>query len=277
MGNISVLMSVYYKDNPDFLDKALDSLKKQTLPAEKVILICDGTIPEELTKVINKWSDLLPIELHGYEINQGLAHALNYGLEFVQTEYIARMDSDDMCYPERFEKQMNLFKNNPELEICGTGLTEFYINKKGEQYTRERYYSEEITETSKSLYKGTPLGHPTVMMTTKLLHDYRYAEDTNMNEDIDLWFRLIRDKHRIMNIREPLLNFRITDGTFKRRSIHKALKEYSIYRKNLIHLFGIRKELIYPFVRLMTRFLPSWMNKKLYFSNVRSKMFSKSK
>lgn len=275
MLNFSVLQSVYAKDKPEYLDNSLLSLKEQTLSPKEIIIVKDGTLPEELETVINTWEQRLPIKAVGYEKNQGLAHALNYGLEFVTSELVARMDSDDICNKNRFEKQVNFFENNPDCYICGSALKEFYIEKNSNVREKLRFYPEQTTKKSESLFKGTPLGHPTVMMKTELLKKCKYNENTSMNEDIDLWFRLIKDGIIIYNIQEPLLNFRITDGTFKRRSIKKAFSEFEIYYNNLFELFGFNPKLILPFFRLFIRFLPSFINKKLYFSNLRTSLFSK--
>lgn len=83
MLNFSVLQSVYAKDKLEYLDNSLLSLEEQTLSPKEIIIVKDGTLPEELEAVINTWEQRLPIKAVGYEKNQGLAHALNYGLEFL--------------------------------------------------------------------------------------------------------------------------------------------------------------------------------------------------
>lgn len=272
--NLSVLQSIYKNDNPLFLDMALKSISEQTLKPIEIILIKDGKLSEELDAVIEKWINILPIKLVGYETNQGLAHALNYGLQYVSAELVARMDSDDICYPERFEKQVNYFISNPDTEILGAGLTEFYEGTDGSVFNRLRLYPTVVDKNSNCLFKGTPLGHPTLMVKASLLKEFRYNENTSMNEDIDLWFRFIKSGHVIHNVQEPLINFRITDGTFKRRSIKKAVNEFHIYNRNLKKLFGINWRLIYPIARLVSRFLPYTLNKKLYFSKSREKLLN---
>lgn len=275
--DFSILQSVYIKDNPLFLDQSLQSIAENTVKPSILILIKDGKLTGELESVITKWQKKLPLKVVDYEQNQGLAHALNFGLQFVETPLVARMDSDDICFPERFEKQLKYFENHSDSEIVGTGISEFYIDKNGYEFRKERFYPEIIDAKTKSLFKGTPLGHPTVMMKTDLLKNYKYSESTNMNEDIDLWFRFLKDKHIIYNIQEPLLNFRITDGTFKRRSIKKAFSEFKIYWKNLFDLFGFSPLFIYPLARLLVRFLPYRLNKKLYFSKARNIFFKNKK
>ena len=105
----SVLQSVYKKDNPDFLSQSLQSIADNTLQPAQIILVKDGLLTPELDSVIAEWQEKLPLKVVGYEQNQGLAHALNYGLQFVETDLVARMDSDDICYLDRFEKQLKKF------------------------------------------------------------------------------------------------------------------------------------------------------------------------
>lgn len=269
----SILQSVYQKDNPIFLAESLKSLSESTVKPVQVILVKDGLLTDELESVITEWQKKLPLKVVGYEKNQGLAHALNFGLQFVEAELVARMDSDDICYPDRFEKQLAFFEKNSHIEIVGAGISEFYVQENGNIFRRNRLYPQIVTKSSKSLFKGTPLGHPTIMMKTSLLKEFLYSESTTMCEDIELWFRLIRNDHIIHNLQEPLLNFRITDGTFKRRSLSKAFSEFKIYFSNLFSLFGLNILLLYPIARLFVRFLPYRLNKKLYFSNARKSLF----
>lgn len=270
----TILQSVYKNDNPIFLNEAFQSIFENSIQPESIVLVKDGSITSELDMVISSWISKLPLKVVGYEENQGLAHALNYGLKFVETDFVARMDSDDICFHNRFQKQLEFFEHNPNAEIVGTGLSEFYLDISNNKITRIRLYPQVITMKSNYLFKGTPLAHPTVMMKTKLLKEFGYSENTNLCEDIDLWFRLIKTGHVIYNLPEPLLNFRITDGTFKRRSISKALSEFKIYWKNLFDLFGFTLFLIYPIARFLTRFLPYRFTKKLYFSKARKTLFN---
>lgn len=272
---LSVLQSVYKNDNPVFLESAFESIFNQKLKPKNIVLVKDGLLTPELELVISKWKSLLPMNVVGYEKNQGLAHALNYGLDFVDSDLVARMDSDDVCCSDRFEKQVNYFIDNPETKILGSSLTEFYENNNGEIYKRVRNYPEVVNKSSRCLFKGTPLGHPSLVIKTEVLREFRYNENTSMNEDIDLWFRLIKNGYIICNIKEPLINFRITDGTFKRRHFAKAINEYKIYRSNLYELFGFSFRQFYPLLRLCTRVLPSKLVKMLYFSDFRKKILEK--
>lgn len=272
----TVLQSAYKKDNPIFLSQSLQSIADNSIQPACVVLVKDGVLTPELESVISEWKDKIPLKVVGYEKNHGLAHALNYGLQFVETELVARMDSDDICFPDRFEKQIAQFLVDSSLEILGGGIEEFYIEKNGTEFRRVRLYPKWTDLKSRTLYRGTPVAHPTLMMKTALLKEFGYSENTKCNEDIDLWFRLLAVGHRIRTLQEPILHFRINDGTFRRRSVSKALNEYSIYTKNLRHFNGISKSDIIPLMRLAARFLPGNLNKKAYLSQKRQKLFKEN-
>ncbi len=84
---LSVLMSVYYKEKPAYLDECLDSLYKQTRPADEIICVKDGKLTSELDEVLNKWLAMLPLKIVGYEKNQGLAYALNFGIKIITQSF----------------------------------------------------------------------------------------------------------------------------------------------------------------------------------------------
>ena len=108
----SVLQSVYRRDNPDFLAQSLQSIADNTLQPVNVILVKDGILTPELETVISEWQTKLPLKVVGYEQNQGLAQALNYGLQFVETDLVARMDSDDIWVENKVQVCMNVLKDN---------------------------------------------------------------------------------------------------------------------------------------------------------------------
>ena len=283
----SVLQSVYKKDNPEFLSQSLQSIADNTVQPSEIVLVKDGTLTTELESVIAEWQKKLPLKVVGYEENHGLAHALNYGLQFVETELVARMDSDDICFPDRFEKQVLQFEIDDSIAVLGAGIEEFYSGfDKLNHHTNEsnrridfrqiRLYPKRTTRASASLYKGTPLAHPTAMFRTGVLKQFAYSERTKCNEDIELWFRLLAAGYEIRTLQIPLLHFRITDGTFRRRSLAKAFDEFGIYSRNLRSFNGLSKNHLYLLLRLCARLIPNAVNRRLYLSSARKNMFKEN-
>ncbi|MDR0538895.1 MAG: glycosyltransferase [Spirochaetaceae bacterium] len=123
---LSVLMSVYYKETAAHLNECLQSLAAQTLPADEIVIVKDGGLTPELERCLAEWQPKLPLVIVGYEENKGLAYALNYGIQFCSRELTARMDSDDICLPDRFEKQLAYFAAHKDTVILGGNILEFY-------------------------------------------------------------------------------------------------------------------------------------------------------
>lgn len=272
---LSVLMSVYKNDNPGWLRDCFDSLMNQNKPAAEIVVVKDGILNEEIDSVIEEYKKKLPLKVVGYEDNHGLAYALNYGMDYCTGDLIARMDADDICYPDRFAKQIHEFEINPELNILGTGIEEFYISSSGTRINNIRLYPEKTDAKSKSLYKGTPLAHPSVMIKADILKKFRYnLKNQKYSQDIELWFRLLQNGFEIHTLQEPLLYFRITDKTFQRRNITKAKTEFSIYMSYLYKLNGFSPLLIFPIIRFCSRMFPVSVIRRLYFSKSRQKIFN---
>ncbi|MFL6865424.1 glycosyltransferase [Limosilactobacillus fermentum] len=123
----SVLMSVYKKEEPAFLDQALESIEDQTVKPNQIVAVVDGPIGSELDAVLkehqNQNTDIYTIVRSPK--NQGLGLALRMGTEYCRYDWIARMDSDDVSVPNRFELQLKTVVNNPQLAIVGGQVDEF--------------------------------------------------------------------------------------------------------------------------------------------------------
>ncbi|MDE7394607.1 MAG: glycosyltransferase, partial [Clostridiales bacterium] len=115
----SVLMSVYHKEKPEFFDMALDSSYNQTVKADEWVIVKDGPISQELQDVINKYKQYDGVEIKEVplEENKGLGIALSVGIPECRNELIARMDTDDIAVPNRFEWQLAEFEKDPALDI----------------------------------------------------------------------------------------------------------------------------------------------------------------
>jgi glycosyltransferase involved in cell wall biosynthesis len=273
--NFSVLMSVYQKEKPRYFNRAMKSIwDDQLLKPNQIILIKDGPLTGDLDKAVDDWQEKLGSILIVVVLpqNRGLGAALNEGLQYCKYDLVARMDTDDIALPKRFSKQVEFFDKNADAVVVGTNIIEFYES----EYSQERKYPIYTDKNSKTIYKGTPVAHPSVMIKTDVLQKYRYITTTPYSQDIDLWFRLLRDGHRIDNINESLLRYRITDNTFLRRNYRKAFYEFKVYCANLIKLQGFSILLFYPLCRLISRLLPPLLIKKLYFSKRRLRLFSQS-
>ncbi|HAS0760575.1 TPA: glycosyltransferase, partial [Enterobacter hormaechei subsp. xiangfangensis] len=125
MTSFSVLMSIYSREKVEYLRCCLDSLAKQTLPANEIVIVIDGPIPNVLNEEIELWSKQLPIKTIKIKDNVGLGSALNIGLEYCSNELVARMDTDDICVQNRFSLQLNKFRECDDLQLLGGAIEEY--------------------------------------------------------------------------------------------------------------------------------------------------------
>lgn len=208
----SVLMSLYKKEKPEYLRLAIDSMLKQTVAPDEIIMVEDGPLTDELYAVLNEYPMLHRIK---NEENLGLGLALNVGLKECRNELVARMDTDDCSKPERCEKQLARFWEKPYLAIVGSHIDEFV----GEP---SNVISQRIVPTtSEEIYnfakKRSAFNHPAVMYSkTAVLENKGYA-DLKRNQDVDLFGRMQFEGYKAENIDESLLWFRSSDELAKRR------------------------------------------------------------
>ena len=122
--SISVLISAYINCTKDNIEKALNSIfHEQVLKPDQIVLVLDGPVGDSLYEFVLLFQKSVECEMiiHPIQKSKGFGNALNEGLKLCTGEYIARMDSDDISFPRRFEKQINLFNKWTELDALGTG------------------------------------------------------------------------------------------------------------------------------------------------------------
>lgn len=272
--SISVLMAVYHSDKAAFLDVAIRSVwADQTLKPVEIVLVEDGPMPDELHLIIDRWKGLLGNKLVVLinEKNLGLTKSLNRGLEVASGDLIARMDSDDISEPNRFERQLKYLIEHPEIDIVGGSLREFNEDCRN---LRVRHYPQTHEDAVKYICKASPLAHPTVMMRRRIFDNgLRYNEKYRMSQDIALWFDALIAGYKIANVPEVTINFRSTGDVFKRRSRIKAWNEFKIYMNGIYRMNGLLTlKYRYPIARLIFRMMPPRIVKAVYGSNMRSKL-----
>lgn len=259
----SVLLPVFYKENPEHFKLALESLKNQSLPANEVVIVKDGPLTEELENVICQYNDLLPLSVFALEKNLGLGEALHFGLLHCSYEYVARMDSDDICVRERFEKQAKSFLANPNLDIIGSYLNEF-VHKIGDLKVIRR-----VPLNHEDIYTYTfyrcPFNHPTVMFKKSAVLSAGSYKRMPFFEDYYLWIRMAVAGCNFQNSEEVLLNYRIGNNMISRRHGLKYAKHElaffkSCYKEGLIN----KTQLLSFMARFPIRLMPIVMLEKFY-------------
>lgn len=214
--NYSVLMSVYYKEKPEYLKAAIDSILNQTVKTDDFVIVCDGPLNKALDDVIADYVRTAPGLFNVYRIstNLGLAKALNNGILQCKNELIARMDSDDISAPDRMERQLDAFKKH-DADIVGTNIIEFtenILNTKSARTVPES--NDEIIQFAKT---RSPFNHPSVMYKKSAVIDAGFYEDYKYFEDYNLWTTMLLKGYKGYNIQKNLLYMRAGEDMYKRR------------------------------------------------------------
>lgn len=209
----SVLMSLYKKENPEYLRLALDSMINQTVEPDEIVLVEDGPLTDELYEVVDEYKDHLHIVVN--ETNIGLGLALNNGLKECRNELVARMDTDDVSKPKRCEKQLAKFLEKPYLSIVGSNIDEFVDDISNVVSVRK------VPSSSKEIYefakRRSAFNHPAVMYSKTAVLDNGGYSNLRRNQDVDLFGRMLFKGYKAENIDESLLWFRSSDELSKRR------------------------------------------------------------
>lgn len=269
----SVLLSLYKNEKPEFLRQALDSLLNQTVLPDEILVVKDGPLTEELEDVLNDFSQKssLLFRFLSFEYNRGLGLALRDGVEACKNELIARMDTDDVCKPDRFEKQLNYLKQHPEIALLGTAIEEFSedINNPDSKTVLPLVHSD-IVDFAK---KRNPFRHMTVMFKKKAVIQSGNYRHFLWFEDYDLWVRMIKNGNMTANLPEILVSVRAGEEMFARRGGIKYLKQdlkFQMYLYNL-KLISVFRLLINIIIRSLIRILPNCFRVIVYRRGLRKK------
>lgn len=222
--NYSVLMSVYYKEKPEYLKQAIGSIQTQTIPTDDFVLVCDGPLNSELNAVITVKQQEMGCILNVIRLkkNGGLGNALNEGIKHCKNELIARMDSDDIACFGRCEKQIAVFNKNPEISICSGTVEEFSTNPK--IIDAKRVLPETNLEIIQFAKKRNPFNHPCVMYKKSAVEAVGSYQDFYLLEDYYLWIRMLLAGYKGYNIQETLLHMRAGADMYLRRAGWKYAK-----------------------------------------------------
>lgn len=259
-------MSVYRREQSSFFSESLASVFKQTVPPDEVVLVKDGPLTIELEEVIACFVAEHPeLKVVPLPVNVGLGRALNEGLKHCSHELVARMDTDDVCKPDRFEKQLQVFEIHPDVDVCSTWIDEF--ENEITNIRSQRRLPELHTDILRYAKGRCPVNHPTVMYRkSKVLAVGGYQ---GFPEDSYLWVKMLLAGSVFYNIQASLLWFRFSPDVLKRRGGWRYAKEdiraqWSFYKVGFLTLPELLKNvLIRGTVRLMPNGLRVWTYKHL--------------
>lgn len=261
MINFSVCTSVYKNDNPEFVKIALDSITtEQTCKPLEVVLVVDGPVPDVLSDVIRSYEKYEAFRIVWEPENKGLGNALRIGVECAKYPIIARMDSDDISAPDRFEKQLKYLVEHPDCNIVGGQMTEFIDNPDNVVGRRD------VPLTNEDIYRYMKsrcgLNHVTVMFRKEAVLKAGNYQNWFWNEDYYLWVRMMLAGCKFANLPDILVNVRSGKDQYARRGGMKYFKsEEGIQRLMLKNrLVSLPRYLFNVSARLVVQVLmPNWL------------------
>ena len=225
MASITALVTVYHGTNERDLERALDSLRAQTRPADELLIVADGPVSEGVRTVVER-QDARVIWLPE---NVGAGPASQAGLATIDSEYTARLDSDDAAKPERFARQLEYLEAHPEVGALGSAVEEFTETPGDTGKVRALPENPHAYATINS-----PVNNPSVMLRTRAAVDVGGYKDVHFMEDYDLYARLIAGGWQVRNIPEALTDFQVTDAQFSRRTGREMLAAELRMQRNLV-------------------------------------------
>lgn len=263
MKQFSIITSLYKNDKSEFVRVALDSmLVEQTIKPTEIVLVRDGQVSDELESLLNEYDSRYPevFNIIRLEQNGGLGNALKLGVEAAKYDIIARMDSDDICMPNRFELQLEYLLEHPETDIVGGQMTEFIGSSDNIVGTRV------VPCTNKEIYEymknRCALNHVTVMFRKEAVLKAGNYQDWFWNEDYYLWIRMMIKNCQFANLPETLVNVRSGADQYARRGGRKYYESEKGIKKLQLENKMISNSEYYYFVAqryIIQILMPNWL------------------
>lgn len=249
---VSIIMGVYNEEKN--LSRCIDSVLKQTYTNWEFIICNDCSTDNSKEILMQYHSKDERIIILENEKNSRLAASLNNCLKVAKGKYIARMDADDECLPDRLQKQVQFLEDNKGIDCVGTAVIVFDENgDKGVRLSKEK-------PNKNDLLSSNPFAHPTVMIRKTVMDNldgYKETKETKRAEDLDLWFRFYDAGYQGYNMREPLYRYHESEEDMKKRSLNAAIGISKVYL-NGYKLLGFPKyKFFYAIKPIIASLLPN--------------------
>ena len=233
---LSVLMAIYYAENPEYFQKSLSSIwDEQIEKPDEIVLVEDGKLTDTLYEIVHKWKSRLgkQFQVVNLETNVGLGKALNEGLKLCTNELIARMDTDDVALPARFRDQKTFLLRQQDVDVVGGWIEE--INETGALRNKTVKYPLDHNSCRAFFKYRDPVAHPSVMFRRTFFEKAGCYLPVRKNQDTYLWAQGFKTGCIFANIPKVVIQFRRTDELLNRRSNSKDLIFFLRQRLKINH------------------------------------------
>jgi glycosyltransferase involved in cell wall biosynthesis len=203
---VSILLPVY--NGASTLDEALDSLETQTMGDFEIVVVDDGSTdatPALLTRRSSPRTRVISSP------HVGLLKALNRGLSACRAPYVARLDADDICLPQRLERQLAIMEQDADVSVCGTQVEAFPDADVAEGFRIYVQWQNALVthdDICREIFIESPIAHPSSMLRRLELVEMGAYQERGWAEDYDLWLRYHAAGRRFAKVAEPLVRWR---------------------------------------------------------------------
>ncbi|RIH70364.1 glycosyl transferase [Vibrio splendidus] len=265
---IAVAMSVYKNDKPGFLAESIESIINQTYKHLVLFIEVDGHVCNQVYSLLEKYNYRENVRVCFNSKNKGLAYRLNNIIDKVieigDFSYIARMDADDISFPNRLEKQLNYLQSHSNISVVGSDVIE--ITSEGERIFYKKM-DQEHEVLVKNIIKKCPFNHPSVLFRISVFSESkcRYKPELKNTQDYYLWVDMIHKKLLFANLNEALLKFRIDNDFHTRRGFKKAVNDVKsrLYAFQILNNYSF-SNLFHVFLLFILRVSPAMVKKLAY-------------
>lgn len=271
----SILISIYYKENPFFFYECMESIwDNQNLKPNEIVLVLDGPIGGELTACVKNWQSKIggTLKIIALPQNVGLGQALNEGLKHCSYDWVFRMDTDDICTADRFEKQVAFIQQHPDVVLFSGQVLEFDQDISDANVLKAVPLTyEEIKEFAK---KRCPFNHMAVAYKREVILALGGYQHHLFMEDYNLWLRVIGAGYTVSNLPDVILYARVGNGMHARRKGYeyiKSEKQLLKLKKELKLQSPIHANILF-LIRSAFRLIPSSLLGKIYNTFLRKKV-----
>ncbi|MBT3252861.1 MAG: glycosyltransferase [Candidatus Marinimicrobia bacterium] len=263
--DLTVGIPYHWGSDPSQLIETLDSVIGQSLRAGCCHLIQNGNVSDQICEIVDGYTSKHAEFKKIHVEKRGLAAALNTSLLQCTTRYYARMDSDDIALPQRFEKQISYLEAHEDVQILGGWAKEFSTSE-GVANSVLKQMPVDQQEMQNWFHYRNPFIHSTIVFRTEVFKNIGYYDETYLtDQDLELWGRAINANVQLANIPEVLIYFR-TDNVIGRRSQFSAIKRQAVARFS-VTTYSLKYNLL-KLAALTFRLMPRWIQ-KLGYKNLR--------
>lgn len=264
---IAVLLPVYKKDNSAFFMESFESVLCQTFQNFIVLVGVDGPVDGELAENLTLIEKRDKVEVIRFMENRGLACVLNDLVarsRELGVEYLARMDADDKCVIDRFERQLAYLQEHPEVDVVGGKIEE--IDQNGEKNGKAVQYPLTHDGCRRFFRYRDPLAHPATFFRMRYFDKVKgYRSEYRKNQDTMLWYDGFLNGCVFANLPDTVLNFRVAPDFYSRRKGWKRAKQMLADRVRMNKALGYDLSAnLFALAMFGMTISPTWLKKFLY-------------